>query len=224
MLPSGLEKLIQTGKAEYHSTVIGASGVGRIPVPEGSFIIVTDVDYFNFCDLPPDVPAIPAVGFVTLQAPAVPGQNNVTFTFLPGPNSLGPVVVDFLSQANSQANINNAIALDPNFAGWSCAVQLQIGPFGEIWLTYLFTTPIPAFQYNGWLPDFTCPDPQPPTLFNQAILSGGTDGTPVSWEDVIKRSVHQVEFKSTKGRNHFLVRDDVTLLAVSDGQGGFVPV
>lgn len=50
MLPFGLEKFIQKGKAEFKTFVVGGSGVGTIPVSKNHFIVITHFDYFPFVD------------------------------------------------------------------------------------------------------------------------------------------------------------------------------
>lgn len=50
MLPFGLEKFIQKGKAKFKTFAVGGSGVGTIPVQKNHFIIITGFDYFPFVD------------------------------------------------------------------------------------------------------------------------------------------------------------------------------
>lgn len=50
MLYRGLEELIQKGKAQYKTFTFGGSGVATIPVPNNTFIIIVDFDYWHFID------------------------------------------------------------------------------------------------------------------------------------------------------------------------------
>lgn len=223
MLYPGLEKLIQKGKAQYHTFCIGASGVGTIPCPEGSFVILTDFDWFPFIDVPPLPEDAPATGSIGLNN-SVLIVNTVQFDF-PGFPSLGPVPgIDFSSQVNTQNAINLALAGDPNFIGWSCNVQYQLDPFNpaNAILTFIWTTNTPGAVYNGIFPGFFCGDPVAPVLVITQAFSGGVDGV-ITFQDLLDRSVHQLEFKSMKSRNHYIIRDDVSIGITGDNSQGIAP-
>lgn len=52
MITSHLEQLIFEGKAEYRTFVLGLSGSNVIPVTRGSYIIITELCYMPFSNIP----------------------------------------------------------------------------------------------------------------------------------------------------------------------------
>lgn len=218
MLYPGLERLIQKGKAQYHTFCLGASGVGTIPCPEGSFVILTDYDWFPFIDVPPAVPASPAVGSILLQQTNGLVQD-IQFDFPPFP-SLTVIGIVWGNNLATQAAVDLAIIADINFVGWTCVVTTKPDPIipNTVIVSFVFTTPTPGTIYNGVvisIVNLSLP-PDPVTII-QAPFTGGSDGEELKPEDILDRSVHQLEFKSMKSRNHYIIRDDV-FLTVSDGR------
>lgn len=52
MITPKLEELIHCGKAAYKTFVLGLSGNNVIPVTKGKYIVITDILYYPFTDMP----------------------------------------------------------------------------------------------------------------------------------------------------------------------------
>lgn len=206
MLTYGLEKLIQKGLAEFQTFTFGAGGVGRIPVPDGSFIIITDFDYFYFADNPPtSIIGDPAKSILTLftddpiapfdvwwqfGTPFVPPGVGVAVTI--DPNDLPGSTILFQNFLNTY------------FPGFTCAL-LHDNPISFLSITVTSTTP--GAQFNGQIPTI-----KTTALGGYSISSffGGTanQSTAEDWKAV---GHHQLEFRSSKSRNHYMISENLNL-------------
>lgn len=203
MLTPGLESLIGKGIAQYKTFTFGAGGVTRIPVPKGSFIIITDFDYFHFIDKPDnDIPGTPASALFSWDTLAA--STDVTWQ-LNGVPAVPPIIT-FNTAVPLQAQIDFQAFLNANFPGFSCTVQL-IGGVPNQWSVVVDTT-TPGTQYNLQTPVVTF-DPAP-IVSAVGDFNGGTDGS-TSIENVIANSTHQLEFRSEKSSNHYVIREDVEI-------------
>lgn len=207
MLTPGLERLIQKGLAQYQTFVFGASGDGRIPVPDGSFIIITDFDYFYFLDNPPQsIPGSPAVSkFVNFYTdptltfkvtwevppgtPPVPPQVNITPNDLPG------------------STINFQNYLDAFFPGLYCVLVDNLGSDLTIEVYD------PSGFYDGYTPAVTTTAVGGYSI--NTFTGYAPPGSTVS--DLYQVGTHQLEFRSEKSRNHFLISEQWHLFS-------FIPV
>lgn len=203
MITPGLEKLIQEGKAQAHTWVHGAGGVGRIPVEDNQFIVIHHFDFFGFVDLPAaDIIGASAVGEVDVDLGlnvTVTGHFNFGFV-----GNGSPVELDSLAIPATLTAVQNSIAaIAP---GWSVALAV----LGTI-MKFTFTTSAPGDTFNGIDPSFIfIPMPLNPATSTGFKFSGGTPSD-LSLDAAISRSVHQLSFRSKKGRNHFVIPSDVNV-------------
>lgn len=200
MLYPGLEAAIQKGLAQYQTFVFGVGGVGRIPVPKGSFIIITDFDYFYFIDTPEPVvvgdPARMAFSFTSLVA-----VTEVTFQ-INGLPVIAPVI-NFDAGDILQTQIDFQAMLNTYFPGFTALV---FGA-GGAWFVEVTTT-APGAAYNGITPNITF-NPVPPIVDISPFQYGTASVT--SRDNINANSTHQLEFRSTKSRNHFIIRENVQI-------------
>lgn len=204
MITSGLEHFIQKGKARQHTFTFGAGGVGRIPVPKNSFIIIHHFDYWHFIDVPgfsnPGQPAVSQFGFTTTEP-----VTQVTWQ-LNGVPAIPPVI--FFTSANPvQAETDFQTMLNTFFPGFTVTVLFV--PLTGDW-TVTVTSTAPGIAFNGLTPVVTF-NPIPTGLFFITPFLGGTAGVPLTVTEFLTHKIHQLEFRSTKGRNHFLIDEPVEI-------------
>lgn len=203
MLSAALERVIMKGKARYHTFTYGVGGVGRIDVPQGSFIIITDFDYFHFVDIKPSIPATPAIGDFTFDtgpfgpipiAYSVAGVPAVPSYVLFNPGDVPTTTTDF----------NNYLAA--NLPGFTASVVLV----GTVFTITVTTTP--GTMYNGILATVT---PVFPFAIIVTPFAGGADAN-FQFSDLTDASTHQMELRSEKSRNHYVIQENVIYDALSD--------
>lgn len=208
MLTNGLEKAIQSGLAQYKTFQLGASGVGRIPCPKNQFLIIIDFDYWHFIDPPePAVIGNPAVSSSTLDGGVAIFQADIQA--IPGGPSSGAITFDptnAATQAQTYTDIQNY--LNVAWPGFTVTGGFALG----IW-TVNITTTAPGAIYNGLTPGYFTAVP---------VLAGPyAGGTPnvTSLENLLANATHQLEFRSTKSRNHFIIRENVQVFPATMAGG-----
>lgn len=204
MITPGLERVIQMGKARAHTFTYGAGGVGRIPVPKNSFIVIHHFDYWHFLDVPPSEDS-PAVGglIVSTTDITIPA---FTATFDFGIVGNFVATVDFANPAATLLSVQTALTLMA--PGWT--VSLISNPAK---LQFTFTTTTPGTTFNGITITFTPTIPQPTVASFATPFAGGSSAI-VSAASFLQHSTHQLEFRSTKGRNHFVIQEPVVVFPI----------
>jgi hypothetical protein len=200
MLTRGLEEAIQKGLAQYKTFVFGAGGVGRIPVPDESFIIITGFKYFYFIDTITDPLIAPAPAVSTFQVDG--GASAFILSYqINGQPGVSNIPIDPADVGQSFANFQSF--LDGAFPGFTVSGSFLAG----IW-TFTVTTTTPGNIYNGITPALSTFPPLPFPL-----VESFHDGSPgfVSLQQIIANATHQLEFRSTKSRNHYLIRENFNI-------------
>jgi hypothetical protein len=206
MLSTGLEKLIQTGKAQFKTWVHGVGGVGRIPIPEDGFIIITHFDYFGFIDVPEAPAEAPATATVNVSF-GLNATCNIRFDLF-GFGSTGGFLFD---SSNVPASLLLGQAdLSASFPGFS----LSINVLGGNVFDFVITTTSPGVAYNGNPVTMNPIAPLNPVIVVDGVFAGGVESI-IPMEEVLARATHQLQFKSDKSQNHFIIRDDVYLFDLS---------
>lgn len=200
MITAGLERVIQMGKARAHTFTFGAGSVGRIPCPDNSFLIIHHFDYFHFIDIPDsaDTPAVAAMATISTDATLiVPGM----FDF----GALGSfaATIDFTNSAATLLAVQAALAIFQ--PGWT----VSLATAGLKW-SWTFTTTTPGAVYNGVIVTFIPTLPTPALTVIPGVFGGG-DTAIISTAAFLRHSTHQLEFRSTKGRNHFVIQEPVVV-------------
>jgi hypothetical protein len=201
MLYAGLERAIQLGMAQYKTFALGIGGVARIPVPKGQFIIITAFDYFHFCDPVAEDGGEPAQASVSITFVADVTTNPCPGTFDFGAIGSFATTLDFTDAPGSLLQVD--ADLQAAFPGWSVGLVI-IG--GTTWV-FTFTTTAPGISFNGEISNFTTAVIEPPVVV-PGVFAGGTDIV-FTVADVLAASVHQLEFRSTKSRNHFIIPENI---------------
>jgi len=121
MLTTGLESLIGKGLAQYKTFTFGAGGVGRIPVPKASFIVIIDFDYFHFVDKPDTVTeATPATAYFSFQTE----EDNTDVTWSLNGEPPVPSIIDYDILNPLQTQVDFQTYLNANFPGFSVSIAL----------------------------------------------------------------------------------------------------
>lgn len=218
MITPKIEEMITAGQAEYRTYVVGASGTGNIPVPDNSFIIITDFDYWYFVDEPEPTPGEEAVAFLTITAdvdPSAPFTLNYNINGIP----LAGADVDFNPFSVGETQLNFQASLDLYFAGFTCTVEYNDN---GLWIVTVLSTP--GTTYNGQIIDGTIGGGGH-TVIPDAF-EGGTAAIPVTIADYLTRRSHQLQFKSQNASNHFIINEKIEVFdaTVLGGAGFFVNV
>jgi hypothetical protein len=206
MIPSGLERLIQKGKAQAHTWVHGIGGVGRIPIGENQFIVIYHFDYFGFVDLPTQTnfgTAASATFTITSTLPFTVHGINIDI------ENVG-VTADFTIDTTDPVGSLAAAQTYVSLIAPGYVVSVSVIPGG---LSFTVQTTTPGNTFNGddlkvaLAPPFSA---VPPVLVD-GVFAGGTAAVIATLDEILKRSVHQVIFRSKKSNNHFIIRDDVQI-------------
>ena len=203
MITPGLEKLIQQGKAQAHTFTFGGGAVGRIPLPENTFIIIHHFDYFHFIDLPDSQANSPAIGSNTISGD-VTGLVLVAHFDIPGVGSFD-ANIDFNDPAGTLAGIVALLAIVA--PGWS--VTLFVVSPGIKW-TLTWTTTSPGVIYNGISISITPVPPNPAFIDFPKPFAGGASVV-VTHQQFLRHATHQLEFRSTKSRNHYVIQEPIVI-------------
>lgn len=200
MLSPLLEKLVVQGKAKAATFVFGGSGVATIPVPEDEYIVIHHFDYWHFLDEPVGTLAVrPSSSFsftfaflVSYQvngSPVVPG-----FTVFNNANVPGTAVA-FQAKLDAQFGVGNYIV---------SSVSLVVPT--NLWSVTVLG--IPGTSLNGVVPVVVT---NVPAGLVVTPFVGGADAF-ITEADLMKHSEHILEFRSNKSRNHYAIRENVTII------------
>lgn len=206
MITPQLEALIQKGKATQVTYVFGAGGVGRIPVPQNSFIIIHHWDYWHFIDTPEGTQASPATATISWFVPADTPPFPVTFDF----GIIGNFVVN--------VDINDL----PGTLALVLAAWVAIMPGGTVnggidpvtgFVNFTFITSSPGTIWNGQPATMTPVDPIPPVgwVTVPGVFDRGADAVALTLNQFLQHKIHQLEFRSNKSINHFLIDEPVEI-------------
>lgn len=223
MLSAGLEAVIQKGKATMHTFTYGGGAVGHINVPQNKFIIIHHFDYWHFIDVPEVPEASPASANIAWKTFPDAGPFTAFFDF----GTIGNffAVQDFSDQATSLATVQALwLVLMPGGS--------STGAFDPLFglLVYTFTTSTPGTVWNGQPATMASTGIVPPPGFVSfpGVFARGADAimTPGLF---LTHHTHQLEFRSKKSRNHFVIQEPVVLFPsqatpppISDGNTFFV--
>lgn len=202
MITPLLEKLIATGHAKSATFVLGASGVGTIPVPKDEFIIIHHFDYWHFLDEPLSTAAVrPSSSFSFTFAGAV----SVSYQVLGVRPVPGFTVFDNLDVPAT--TIAFQATLDAEFGVGSYIVSsLSFNPISKLWESTVLG--IPGTSLNGVSPVVAS---NVPAAVVVTPFVGGVDAF-ITEADVMKHSEHILEFRTMKSRNHFAIRENVSII------------
>lgn len=199
-LTTFLENLISQGKAKYETFVVGASGTANIPVPDNSFIIITDFDYWYFVDEPVPTPAQPAIAVMAIRNEDPAAPFNIQGLNISGIPLVSPdVAFDPADVVTSEANLQ--AWLDTFFLGFLCTVQFAAGA----WKVTFESTP--GTTYNGQIVDGGVSVPGPG--ITPGTFAGGADAAAVTVDDYLTRRTHQLTFRSQNASNHFQINEKI---------------